>query len=65
MQSLPECHPERPKGVEGSSHYDDICSQIGAKILRLRCTLYNSAQDDKLGRLRNKLNFDHNMKKIF
>ena len=32
------CHPERPKGVEGSSHYRYCDAQIGAKILRLRAS---------------------------
>ena len=42
---FPICHPERAKWVEGSSHLWDICSQIGAKILRLRAS--PSAQDDR------------------
>ena len=44
----PICHPERAKRVEGSSHCRNICSQIGAKILRLRAL--PSAQDDRGGR---------------
>ena len=36
------CHPEQAKRVEGSSQRPDICSQIGAKILRLPAV----AQDD-------------------
>ena len=41
------CHPERraKPEVEGSSHFRDICSKIGAKILRLPAV----AQDDKSG----------------
>ena len=42
-------------GVEESTHYDNICSQIGAKILRLALL----AQDDKLGRLSDKLKFEN------
>ena len=44
----PVCHPERAKRVEGSSYCRDICSHIGAKILRLRAL--PSAQDDRGGR---------------
>ena len=39
------CHPERAKRVEGSSHCREICSQFGAKILRLRALPF--AQDDR------------------
>ena len=44
--------------VEESSHYDDKCGKIGAKILRLRRISYGSAQDDKLVRLNAKLKFE-------
>ena len=39
------CHPERPQGVEGSSHRFECRSYGSAKILR-RATL---AQDDRFG----------------
>ena len=41
-------------GVEESMHLDNICSQISAKILRLPSV----AQDDRLGGLYDKLQFD-------
>ena len=44
-ESEKSCHPERPKGVEGSSHRFDHGSFANAKILR-RASL---AQDDKAG----------------
>ena len=40
------CHPERPKGVEGSSHCRSCITGIDAKILRLRAS--PCAQDDRL-----------------
>ena len=43
-----------PCEVEGSTHFRDILGRIGAKILRLA----SLAQDDILGRLSDKLQFD-------
>ena len=41
------CHSEQSvSGVEESSHFVYVCSEIGAKIHRLRCALHSFAQDD-------------------
>ena len=44
-------------GVEESTHLNNICSKIGAKILRLRRISYGSAQDDRFGKLFPKFEF--------
>ena len=52
------CHSERSvSGVEESSHFVYVCSEIGAKILRLRCALHSFAQDDNFFLYPHKLQF--------
>ena len=41
------CRPEQAERVEGSSQFGKVCSEIGAKILRLRAMHY--AQNDRPG----------------
>ena len=44
LPQYPICHPEQAKRVEGSSHLRDICSQFGAKILRLPPKIFDFLQ---------------------